>query len=366
MSRSSRMFCLLLFLAPQIAGAQQLTNVDTSFFGGLTYRNVGPVRGGRSIAVAGSVARPFEYYFGATGGGVWKTTDGGTTWRAVSDRHLKSSSVGALAVCESNPDVVYAGMGEVEFRGNIMQGDGVWKTTDAGRTWTHAGLPESQSIGRIRVHPTNCDIAYAAVLGHAYGANPERGVFKTTDGGKTWNKVLFRSNTAGAVDLSMEPGHPDVLYATIWQVYRTSWSMESGGPEGGLFKSTDGGTNWTELTKNPGLPKGLWGKAGVTVSPVDPNRVYALIEADSGGVFKSDDAGATWARVNQERKLRQRAFYYTRIYADPKEKDIVYALNTGFYKSTDGGKTFPTSFRVPHGDNHDLWVAGNDNKRMIN
>ena len=366
MSRWSRLVCSLLFVAPQVLVAQQMASVDTSFFGGLTYRNVGPVRGGRSIAVAGSVARPYEFYFGATGGGVWKTTDAGTTWRAMTDRHLKSSSVGALAVCEANPDVVYVGMGEVQFRGNIMQGDGVWKTTDAGRTWTHVGLPESQAIGRIRVHPTNCDIAYAAVLGHAYGPNPERGVFKTTDGGQTWNKVLFRSNTAGAVDISFEPGHPETLYASIWQVYRTSWSMESGGPESGLFKSTDGGATWTELTKNQGLPRGLWGKVGVSVSPVDPNRVYALIENDSGGVFRSDDAGQTWTRVNEERKLRQRAFYYTRIYADPKEKDVVYALNTGFYKSTDGGKTFPTSFRVPHGDNHDLWIAGNDNKRMIN
>ena len=369
MYRSIRWYgiaAIAALLAPVPALAQQLASVDTAFFGGLSYRSVGPVRGGRSIAVGGSSSRPYEYYFGATGGGVWKTNDGGTTWRPVTDRHFTSSSVGAIGVCEANPDVVYVGMGEVAFRGNIMQGDGMYKTSDAGRTWSHIGLPESQAIGRVRVHPANCDIAYAAVLGHSYGPNPDRGVYKTTDGGKSWNKVLFKSNNTGAVDLSMDPSNPNVLYAAFWQVQRSSWGMESGGPEGGIYKTTDGGANWTELTRNQGLPKGLWGKVGITVSGADPNRVWALIEADEGGVYRSDDGGTTWTRTNEERKLRQRAFYYTRIYADPKEKDVVYALNTGFYKSTDGGKTFPTSFRVPHGDNHDLWVAPNDNKRMIN
>jgi photosystem II stability/assembly factor-like uncharacterized protein len=256
-------------------------------------------------------------------------------------------------------------MGEVQFRGNIMQGDGVYKTTDAGRTWTHMGLPESQAIGRIRVHPSNCDIAYAAVLGHSYGPNPERGVYKTTDGGRTWSRVLYKSDRAGAVDLSMDPNNPNTLYTSIWQIQRTSWGMESGGPDSGLHKSTDGGTTWQDLTRNPGLPSPPWGKVGVSVSPVDANRVFAIIEADSGGVYRSDDAGATWTRVNDERKLRQRAFYYSRIYADTKERDVVYALNVGFFKSTDGGKTFPTSIRVPHGDNHDLWIAPNDNRRMV-
>jgi photosystem II stability/assembly factor-like uncharacterized protein len=346
--------------------AQQMASVDTAFFGGLSYRNVGPVRGGRSIAVAGSASRPNEYYFGATGGGVWKTTDAGTTWRAVSDRFFRSSSVGAIGVCEANPDVVYVGMGEVAFRGNIMQGDGVYRTTDGGATWKHVGLPESQAIGRVRVHPRNCDVAYAAVLGHAYGPHPERGVYKTTDGGTTWTRILFKSERAGAVDLSMDPSNPDVLYAGFWQVQRTPWSLESGGPEGGLYKSTDGGANWRELTGNAGLPRGLWGKVGVSVSGADPSRVYALIEADSGGVFRSDDGGATWTRTNDQRNLRQRAFYYTRIYADPREKDVVYALNVSFFKSTDGGKTFPVQLRPPHGDHHDLWIASNDNRRMIN
>ena len=357
---------LALVAAPVVLEAQQLASVDSAFFGGLSYRNVGPIRGGRSIAVGGSSSRPFEYYFGATGGGVWKTTDGGTTWRPMSDRHFRSSSVGAIGVCEANPDIVYVGMGEVAFRGNIMQGDGVYKTTNAGNTWTHVGLPESQAIGRVRVHPRDCNIAYAAVLGQSYNAHADRGVFKTTDGGATWTKVLFKSERTGAVDLAMDPSNPDVLYAGFWQVYRSPWGMESGGPEGGLYKSTDGGATWKELTRNAGLPSGLWGKIGVSVSGADPNRVYALIEAQEGGVFRSDDGGNTWTRTNDERKLRQRAFYYTRIYADPKEKDVVYALNTGFYKSTDGGKTFPISFRVPHGDNHDLWIAPNDNRRMIN
>ncbi len=361
---------LIAVLLPATSLAQQPqagpVSYDTSFFRGLSWRNVGPVRGGRSIAVAGSSSRPLEYYFGATGGGLWKTTDGGTTWRAVTDGQIRSSSVGAVAVCEANPDVVYVGMGEVQLRGNVMQGDGVYRSSDAGRTWTHSGLPESQAIGRIRIHPTNCDLVYAAVLGHTFGRNPERGVFRSRDGGKTWERVLFRNDRTGAVDLVIDPRNPDVLYAGFWEVYRTPWSLSSGGPGSGLFKSRDGGSTWTELTRNMGLPKGVWGKVGVSVSGADPNRVYAIIEADSGGVFRSDDAGLTWTNTNTDRRLRQRAFYYTRIYADPKEKDLVYVLNTGFYRSNDGGKTFPTQLRPPHGDQHDLWIAPNDNQRMIN
>jgi photosystem II stability/assembly factor-like uncharacterized protein len=351
------------------AAAQQggpMAAYDTSYFGGLSWRNVGPVRGGRSIAVSGSSSRPLEYFFGATGGGLWKTTDAGTTWEPVTDGQINSSSVGAIGQCEADPDVVYIGMGEVQFRGNIMQGDGVWKSTDAGENWEHAGLPESQSIGRVRVHPTDCNTAYAAVLGHAFGPNPERGVYRTRDGGANWERILFRNDSTGAVDLSMDPNNPNTLYAGFWQVYRTSWGMYSGGPGSGLFRSTDGGDTWTELTRNPGMPEGLWGKVGVSVSPADPNRVYAIIEADEGGVFRSNDAGATWERVNDERRLRQRAFYYTRIYADPQNVDRVYVLNTGFYRSDDGGETFPVTRRPPHGDQHDLWIASNDPDRMIN
>jgi photosystem II stability/assembly factor-like uncharacterized protein len=354
-------------LVDRTARAQSPTprSVDAALFSGLRWRSIGPARGGRSIAVGGSNARPLEYYFGATGGGVWKTVDGGVTWRPVSDKFLRTSSVGAVAVAESNPDVVYVGMGEVELRGNIIQGDGIYKTVDGGKTWTHAGLERTLTIGRIRVHPANPDVVYVAALGDQYGRNPERGVFKTTDGGKTWTRTLFRDDKTGAVDLAMDPRNPDVLYAGLWEVSRTPHSLSSGGPGGGLFKTSDGGAPWIELSGNPGMPKPIWGKIGVTVSGADSNRLFALVEAAEGGVFLSDDAGATWKPVNGDRRLRQRAFYYTRIYADPQAKDTVYILNTGLYRSTDAGKTI-RSIRVPHGDNHDLWIAPSDPRRMIN
>jgi photosystem II stability/assembly factor-like uncharacterized protein len=349
----------------QEASAAPAAGVNATLFESLRWRSIGPARGGRSIAAAGSTARPLEYYFGATGGGVWKTTDGGLTWRPVSDTFFKTSSVGAIAVAASNPDVVYAGMGEVALRGNIIQGDGVYKSSDGGKSWTSSGLEKTMAIGRIRIHPTNPDVAFVAALGDPYGPSQERGIFKTSDGGKSWKRVLFRDDKTGAVDLSMDAKQPDVLYAGLWEVSRTPHSLSSGGPGSGLFKSTDGGDTWTELTRNAGLPKPIWGKVGVSVSGADPSRVYALIEAADGGVFLSDDAGATWKRINDDRRLRQRAFYYTRIYADPVVKDTVYILNTGLYRSTDAGKTI-RSIRVPHGDNHDLWIAPDDAKRMIN
>jgi photosystem II stability/assembly factor-like uncharacterized protein len=338
---------------------------DAAFFSALKWRSVGPARGGRSIAVAGHADRPLEYYFGATGGGLWKTVNGGTTWSAVSDKFFKTSSVGAVAVAPSNPDVVYAGMGEVQLRGNIIQGDGIYKSSDAGKTWAHAGLEKTMAIGRIRVHPKNPDMVWVAALGNPYTPNPERGIFRSKDGGKTWDRTLFRDEKSGGVDLALDPGNPDVLYASLWEVYRTPHSLSSGGPGSGLFKSTDGGSTWTELTRKPGLPTGVVGKIGVSVSGADSNRVYAIVEAAEGGVFLSDDGGESWKSVNNERRLRQRAFYYTRIYADPKAKDTVYVLNTAFYRSTDAGKTY-RRIRVPHGDNHDLWIAPNDPKRMIN
>jgi photosystem II stability/assembly factor-like uncharacterized protein len=345
--------------------SQSGPGVDAKLYGGLRWRSIGPARGGRSIGVAGSAARPYEYYFGATGGGLWKTSDGGVTWRAVSDGFFKTSSVGAVAVAESQPDVVYAGMGEVQLRGNVIQGDGIYKSSDAGKTWTHMGLAKTMVVSRIRVHPSNPDVVYVAALGDPYGPNPDRGIFKTSDGGKTWTSVLSRNDKTGAADLAMDPKNPDVLYAGFWEVFRTPHSLSSGGPGSGLFKTIDGGKTWTELTKNPGLPAPVWGKVGVSVSGADSNRVYAIIEAADGGVFLSDDAGATWKRVNEDRRLRQRAFYYTRIYADPQAKDTVYVLNTGLYRSTDAGKTI-SAIRVPHGDNHDLWIASNDPRRMIN
>jgi photosystem II stability/assembly factor-like uncharacterized protein len=339
--------------------------VDASLFSSLRWRNIGPNRGGRSIASTGVTGRPLEYYFGAVGGGLWKTTDGGTVWTPVTDGQIHSSSVGAVAVAESNADIVYIGMGEACLRGNIMQGDGVYKSIDAGKTWTHMGLADTQVIARVRVHPTNPDLVYVAAFGHPAGPNDERGIFRSKDGGKTWGRVLFRNSHTGAIDLAIDRNNPSVLYAALWEAYRVSWQMSSGGPGSGLFKSTDGGDTWTEITRNKGLPQGVDGRIGVSISGADSSRVYAIVENENGGVFSSDDAGATWNKVSEDRRLRQRAFYYTHIFADPKNRDTLYVLNTGFYKSTDGGKAYRT-IRPQHGDNHDLWIDPNNPQRMIN
>jgi photosystem II stability/assembly factor-like uncharacterized protein len=359
----NRIAIFLALMSLLQAGPQ--AQMDVSLFAGLHWRSIGPNRGGRSQTGAGSAARPLEYYFGATGGGVWKTTDGGLSWKPVSDKTFKTSSVGAVAIAPSNPDIVYVGMGETELRGNVIQGDGVYKTADGGKTWTAIGLDKTQAIARIRIHPANPDIVYVAALGNPYAASPERGVFRSKDGGKTWERVLYRNDKTGAVDLVMDPANPDVLYAGLWEVFRTPYALSSGGPGGGLFKSTDAGTTWTELTKHPGLPQPLWGKVGVTVSGADSNRLYAIVEAKDGGIFMSDDAGGSWKLINDDRRIRQRAFYYSRIYADPKTKDTFYVLNTSIYRSTDAGKTLKP-VRDPHGDNHDLWIAPNDPNRMIN
>jgi photosystem II stability/assembly factor-like uncharacterized protein len=336
---------------------------DTAALAALKWREIGPFRGGRSVAVAGSSKRPYEYYFGTTGGGVFKTTDGGMTWSAITDKYF-GGTIGAVEVSESNPDIVYVGTGEADIRGNVSHGDGVFKSTDAGKTWAYVGLADTRQIGRIRVDPKNPDIVYVAAIGHVWGPNAERGVYKSENGGKSWRKVLFVSDSTGAVDLSMDPADPKVLYAATWHVYRTPWKLVSGGTGSGLYKSTDAGETWTNISRNPGLPTGILGNIGVSVSPVNSKRVWALIEADSGGVFRSDDAGATWTKTNSERTLRQRAWYYTRIYADTKDENTVYALNTGMYRSTNSGKTF-RGIQVPHGDNHDLWISPNDPNRMI-
>src|SRR5262249_49110906 len=338
---------------------------DSKLLKGLQWRNIGPFRGGRCTAVAGVPSQPMVYYFGGTGGGVWKTTDGGINWTPVSDGFFKTGSVGAIAVADSDPNVVYVGMGESPIRGNVSHGDGVYKSTDAGKTWKNMGLEDSRQISRVRVHPRNPDLVYVASQGHVWGPNERRGVFRLKDGGKTWDRVLFRSDKAGASDLILDPSNPNVIYAALWEVYRKPWTLESGGPGSGLFKSTDGGDTWSEMSHNPGLPKGVMGNIGVAVSPANPDRVWAIIEAEDGGVFRSDNAGKTWSKVNEQRNLRQRAWYYTRIYADPLNSETVYVLNTGFYKSNDGGRTYST-ISVPHGDNHDLWIAPNDALRMIN
>ncbi|HET9682448.1 MAG TPA: hypothetical protein VFP19_10450, partial [Candidatus Limnocylindrales bacterium] len=338
---------------------------DASAFAALRWRSIGPNRGGRSLAAAGSSARPNEYYFGAVGGGLWKTTDGGANWVPITDGQIRSSSVGAVAVSPSNPDIVYLGMGEVQLRGNVMQGDGVYRSSDGGKSWVHLGLGDTHAIGRIRIDPSNPDVAYVAALGHPYGPNAERGVFRTRDGGKSWQKVLFRSDRAGAVDLCLDPRNPRVLYAATWDVYRTPWLLWSGGEGSGLFRSADGGETWTELTRKPGLPRAVVGKIAVAVSGADSARVFALVEAEDGGLFRSDDAGETWTKVNDSRDLRQRAFYFSRIYADPVDRDGVYVLNYLFHRSTDGGRTFEV-IDAPHADHHDLWIDPVNPARMIN
>ena len=353
------------------AGATATTAapLDSAILKGYRWRSIGPDRGGRSIAVSGVKGRPREAYFGAVGGGLWKTTDGGMTWSAITDGHVKSASVGAVAVSESNPDVVYIGMGESCIRGNIMAGDGVYKSTDAGKTWTHVGLDAGgtkQNISKIRIHPTNPDIVWVAVFGQHGAPNEDRGVFKTTDGGKTWKKVLYRDDKTGAIDISVDRTNPNVLYAALWEAYRVEYQMSSGGPGSGLYKSTDGGDTWTEITRNPGLPSGVVGRIGVSVSGADPNRVYALVENENGGLFSSDDAGASWKLINPNRSIRQRAFYYTHVYADPKNKDVVYALNTSLFKSTDGGKTLRSIGQGTHGDHHDLWIDPDDPSHLVN
>jgi len=354
---------LALTLAVPLPALAQGGAIDTTAYSGLRWRNVGILRGGRSVAAAGSQARPNEYWMGTTGGGVFKTTDGGTTWTPVSDGWF-GGTIGAIAVAPSNPDIVYVGGGEFPIRGNVSHGDGVYKTTDGGRTWRYMGLVETRHIAKIRVHPSNPDLVYVAALGQVFAPHPERGIYKSADGGQTWKKVLFRNDSTGAIDLSMDPNDPGVLYAGLWQAGRKPWLLVSGGAGSGIFKSSNGGETWTEITRNAGLPGGIIGNVGISASPAMRGRVYAIIEAEDGGVFRSDDGGTTWSKVNGERKLRQRAWYYTRIYADTRDANTVYVSNVQFQRSTDGGTTW-TNIRAPHGDSHDLWVAPEDNRRMI-
>ncbi len=337
---------------------------DPTLLQGLKWRCIGPPRGGRVAAVAGHPTESMVFYFGACGGGVWKTTDGGTYWENISDGYFNSAAIGAIAVSESDPNVLYAGTGETNIRLDVTSGDGVYKTTDGGRTWSHAGLKDTRHIGEIRIHPQDPDRVYVAALGHLYGPNPERGVFRSKDGGQTWGKVLFRSDKAGAVDLTMDPDNPRILYASIWEAYRNFWTFSSGGPDSGLYRTRDGGDTWEDLTDKAELPKGLKGKIGVTASPAQPGRVWAIVEAEQGGVFRSDDGGDTWELLTDHRDLYQRPFYYCHIFADPQDPETVYVTNLKMWKSTDGGRTF-TEITTPHGDNHDLWIDPRDPGRMI-
>ncbi|MEM8567449.1 MAG: glycosyl hydrolase [Bacteroidota bacterium] len=336
---------------------------NESLYSGMEWRSIGPFRGGRSAAATGVPGKPNLYYFGATGGGVWRTTDAGNTWENISDGYF-GGSIGSVAVSEWDNNVIYVGGGEVTVRGNVSYGYGMYKSVDAGKTWTHIGLKNSRHIPRVRIHPKDPDLVYAAVMGDLYKSTAERGVYRSKDGGKTWERILFANADAGAVDLVMDPNNPRILYASTWKIRRTPYSLESGGEGSALWKSTDGGDNWTNISKNEGLPGGIWGISGVTVSPVNSNRVWAIIENKEGGVYRSDDAGKTWKKLNSSRSLRQRAWYYTRIYADTQDEDRVYVMNVRYHRSKDGGKTFE-AFNAPHGDHHDLWIAPEDNQRMV-
>ncbi|MDT0630173.1 glycosyl hydrolase [Rubrivirga sp. S365] len=358
---------LLLSLTGLLLGAvgprAQPAPVDSALFSSLEYRLVGPFRGGRASGVAGIAGDPLTYYQAATGGGVWRTTDAGGTWENISDGSF-GGSIGSVAVAPSDPNVIYVGGGEKSLRGNVSPGWGMWKSEDAGRSWRSLGFEGGQHIPRMVVHPRDEDVVYAAVLGHAFGPNADRGVFRSTDGGDTWEHVLFVNEDAGAFELEMDPTNPRILYASIWRVRRTPYSFSSGGEGSSIWKSTDGGDTWTDISNREGLPDGIWGISAVSISPADPDRVYALVENEDGGLFRSDDAGETWTRVSTDRNLRQRAWYFTRLGADPQDPDKVWVLNVQLWVSTDGGKTFE-SVDTPHADHHDIWIAPEDGDRIV-
>jgi photosystem II stability/assembly factor-like uncharacterized protein len=359
MIKANRVLNAFLFTCCAL-GAQ-----DVSSLKALKWRLIGPFRGGRVAAVTGVESQPSVYYFGGAAGGVWKTVNSGSSWECLSDgQPFGTASIGDIAVSESDPNTVYVGTGEYDIRGNVSVGDGMYKSTDAGKTWKHIGLENTRQIARVRVNPRNPDLVYVAALGHVWAPNDDRGIYRSKDGGKTWEKIFSKGAKSGASELVFDPTNANILYAGFWEAYRKPWDLESGGPGSGIFKSTDGGDTWAELTKNPGLPKGVIGNIGLTVSAANPDRVWALIEADDGGVFRSDDAGKTWKKMNDQRKLRQRAWYYGRIFADPKDPEKVYATNVGFFRSDDGGKTW-NPIPTPHGDNHDLWISETDPQRMI-
>ena len=359
-------FALAIFVLAIVASAPhplRAQRVDDSLLKGMQYRAIGPFRGGRVLAVTGIAGDPTTYYFGAVSGGVWKTIDGGVTWRPIAD-DKPFSSVGAIAVAPSDPNIIYVGTGESCWRGNITYGNGVWKSTDAGKTWWHSGLKDTRHISKVLVDPKDPNIVLVAAMGHAFGPNEDRGVFRSTDGGKTWTKVLYKDENTGAIELTFDPSNSNVVFAALYQARRYPWDFVSGGPGSGIYKSTDGGVTWKQLTAH-GLPSGILGRIGIAVSGADSNRIYALIEAKEGGLYTSDDAGDTWTKANDEHRFRQRAWYFTHIFADPKNASTLYILNTGLFRSTDGGHKFDL-LRAPHGDHHGLWIDPTNPNRMIN
>ncbi len=351
-----------MVLVVSLASAVFAQTYNQALFGGMKWRGIGPYRGGRVLAVTGVPGDPNTFYFGAVAGGVWKSVNAGATWTPLTDKE-PFTSIGALAVADSDHNIIYAGTGEACIRGNITYGTGVYKSVDGGRSWKHAGLPDSRQIGALIVHPANPNIVFVAALGHVYAPSAERGIYRTLDGGATWQKVLYVDDKTGGIDVVFDPQNPNTLFAALWEVNRTPWSLSSGGPGSGLFRSTDGGATWKKL-EGHGLPEGLLGKIGVSVSGADSSRVYALIEAKEGGLFRSDDGGDTWKRVNEDERYRQRAWYFTHIFADPKAVDTVYVENTGLFRSVDGGKTF-TLLPAPHGDHHGLWIDPTNPKSII-
>ncbi len=360
-----RMIALMMLLAPSMpASTDGNPVIGPSLYQALEYRLLGPFRGGRVTAVEGVEGELFTFYMGSTGGGVWKTTNAGQSWMNLSDGFFETGSIGAVEVADSDPNVIYVGTGSACMRGNVSTGIGLYKSEDAGRTWTYIGLPEAGQIGRVRAHPRNADLVYVAATGHPFGPNPERGVFRSADGGTTWGKVLYISEMVGAIDLAMDPNNPRVLYAAMWRGERKPWTMISGGEDGGIFKTTDGGDRWEKLDK--GLPKGLIGKIGVTVSPVSSNRLWAIIEAEEAGsgIYRSDDGGESWTLINSDARLTGRPWYYHHIYADPVNVNTVWNVSGSFWKSVDGGKSF-SSIPMPHGDHHDLWINPNRPEIMV-
>jgi photosystem II stability/assembly factor-like uncharacterized protein len=366
MQKQLLLLATLFVAASSLAQKKQtnfLSNDDSVLLSKTKYRSIGPYRGGRSGAVTGDTKNKNTFYFGNTGGGVWKTIDGGSNWKNITDKYF-GGSIGCVAIAPSDNTVLYVGEGESTLRGNVSEGFGIWRTDDGGRSWKNLGLKDTRHIIRIIIHPKNPDVVWVAAIGHLFGANEERGIFKTIDGGKTWKKVLYVNNQTGCSDLMMEPGNPSVLYAGTWRIQRTPYSLESGGDGGGLWKSTDGGETWKNIAGNKGLPKGLWGIVGVTVAPSNTDKIYAIIENKDGGLFVSTDAGETWTLQSSDNNIRQRAWYYSKIFVDPKNENSVYALNVNFLKSIDGGKTFK-NINTPHGDHHDLWIDPEDGRRMI-